>query len=101
MRNLVCQNTILAALLLVSALPASADEIETERARLAGIVKELSLTERLTYSAEATAPSETRIHFDYSALRRDLNAVRTGIEEYLQSPSSEPRKVEPIRGDYR
>ena len=86
---------------LCSSVFADSADSDNERARLAGIAKELALVERLTYESEAKAESSARVKFNYDALRRDINLMRAGIEEHVQAPRTEPRKVEPLVGDYR
>jgi RAQPRD family integrative conjugative element protein len=51
--------------------------------------------------AEAQAPPEARIRFRYDWLREDLEQVRAGIRAHVTAARAEPRKVVPLRGDYR
>lgn len=92
---------ILICLSLCSLVFADSPDSDNERARLAGIAKELSLVERLSYEAEAKVDGSARTKFNYDALRSDINSMRTGIEEHVQAPRTEPRRVAPLLGDYR
>lgn len=80
---------------------ADSPDSDNERARLAGIAKELALIERLSFESEAKADASARTKFNYDALRSDINSMRTGIEEHVQAPRTEPRRVAPLLGDYR
>lgn len=51
--------------------------------------------------AERHADPDARIRFRYDWLQQDLERVSQGIREHLQAPRAEPRRVEPLRGDYR
>ena len=44
---------------------------------------------------------ESRIRLNYTWLRRDLERVKSGIQDYIETPSTEPRTFEPLQGDYR
>ena len=72
-----------------------------ERAALARLVHELQALEPLIQEAQAQTNPDTRIRFQYGWLRQDLARVRLGIEEHINAPQGEPRKVIPLRGDYR
>ena len=94
---------LLAAIVLGLALPL-ADAIadaDGEREALARLAHELEALAPLVAQAEAQANSDARIRFRYDWLRRDLERVRAGIQEHVDAPRAEPRKVEPLRGDYR
>lgn len=91
---------------LISGLPATTLPIEltvadAKRAVLARIVHELQTIEPLIKEAEAHANPDARIRFQYDWLRQDLTRIRLGIQEYIDSPRSEPRTFPPLRDDYR
>jgi RAQPRD family integrative conjugative element protein len=82
------------------ALAGGADQ-DAEREQMARFVHELQAIMPLLDAAERHADPDARIRFRYDWLRQDLERVGQGIREHLQAPRAEPRKVEPLRGDYR
>lgn len=92
----------LAALLAV-VMPATQafGDTDGEREALARLAHEIEALAPLVAQAEAQANPDARIRFRYDWLRRDLARVRAGIREHVDAPRAEPRKVEPLRGDYR
>ena len=72
-----------------------------ERAALARLNHEIEALEPLVREAELQADPDDRIRFQYDWLRRDLRQIRFAIEEHIEAPQSEPRKVPPLLGDYR
>ena len=87
--------------LILAHSPMAVAEPDAERETLARLVHELELLRSLVDQSEATADPDARIRFRYDWLRSDLDRVREGIEEHIDAPRSEPRKVAPLRGDYR
>ncbi len=84
------------------ALPFTARaDAEGEREALARLVHELRTLEPVIREAEAQAPHEARIRFQYDWLRTDLHRVAQGIQDHIDAPRAEPRTVEPLGGDYR
>ena len=80
--------------------PVRADA-DSERETLTRLAHELATLEPLIREAEAQTNHDTRIRFQYNWLRQDLARIRMGIQEHINAPRAEPRKVEPLRGDYR
>lgn len=76
-------------------------DADQERDALARIDHELAVIEQLTYEAERKRPSWRRVSFRYDALRRDLHDMRAGIQDHIQAPRQDPRRVQPLDGDYR
>lgn len=76
-------------------------DIAGERAALARLDQELYALGPLIEMAEAQSDPDARIRFQYDWLRRDLDRIRLGIIEHLSAPRNQPRKIEPLRGDYR
>ena len=72
-----------------------------EREALARLAHEIEALVPLVAKAEAQAEPDARIRFRYEWLRQDLERVRAGIQAHIDAPRAEPRKVEPLRGDYR
>lgn len=82
-------------------VPAGASDSLPEHERLAAVVRQLDLLDRLAEHAAVTAPQErTRYHFDYDRLRADLKRVRTGLQDYLVPQRAQPRDPIPMTGDY-
>jgi RAQPRD family integrative conjugative element protein len=90
-------------LLLGLALPISQASADTdaEREVLARLAHEIKTLAPLVAQAEAQANPDARIRFRYDWLRQDLERVRAGIQAHIDAPRAEPRKVAPLRGDYR
>jgi RAQPRD family integrative conjugative element protein len=86
--------------LVVLSFSALADA-DGEREAQARLAHELAALEPLIAEAEAQAPPEARIRFRYDWLREDLEQVRAGIRAHVTAARAEPRKVVPLRGDYR
>jgi RAQPRD family integrative conjugative element protein len=80
--------------------PAMADP-DAEREALARLIHEIEALEPVIATAESQASPDARIRFRYDWLRQDLERVRAGVQEHIDTPRNEPRKVPPLRGDYR
>lgn len=91
------------ALLVALALPASqaVGDADGEREALARLAHEIETLAPLVMKAEAQAEAGARIRFRYDWLRQDFERMRAGIHAHIDVPRAEPRKVEPLRGDYR
>jgi RAQPRD family integrative conjugative element protein len=89
--------------LLATALPVqfAVADADGERAALARINHELQAIEPLITEAASQASPDARIRFQYNWLRQDLDRIRLGIQEHIDTPRSEPRTFPPLRGDYR
>ena len=80
-------------------LPAVADQ-EKERANLEQIENEIAqLQQMVAVASRETIPTQ-RVNFRYDWLINDLEIMRRGIKEHTNAPR-QPRKVEPLKGDYR
>jgi RAQPRD family integrative conjugative element protein len=87
--------------LFVASPSALADEA-LEHERLAALVRQLDLVDRLAEGAqEAAREAETRYRFDYVRLHDDVERVRAGIRDYLTPPCAQPRDLAPLSGEYR
>jgi RAQPRD family integrative conjugative element protein len=90
------------AALCLGVMPALAGaDRDAEREHLARLAHELAALAPLLAAAERHADPDARIRFRHDWLRQDLERVHQGIQEHLQAPRAEPRRVEPLRGDYR
>ena len=74
---------------------------DAEREALARLIHEIEALEPIIATAESQATPDARIRFRYDWLRQDLERIRAGIQEHIDAPRNEPRKVPPLRGDYR
>ena len=72
-----------------------------EKASLVRLIHELDALRPLLKEAEAQALTDTRIRLNYTWLSQDLERIKTGIREYIDTPSTEPRHFPPLQGDYR
>lgn len=89
----------LAAGLSVYGLSAADSDLENER--LAALVRQLDMLDRLAAQASVSSNTNNRYHFDYARLRQDVARIRTGIEEYLSPRRAQPRDPDPLNGEYR
>lgn len=62
----------------------------------------LALNAAKTYVAQAqsVAPKTTRVVFHYDLVNRDISRVMAGIEAKFEAASVQPRRMNPIKGDY-
>ncbi|MGE0486186.1 MAG: RAQPRD family integrative conjugative element protein [Gammaproteobacteria bacterium] len=74
---------------------------DAEREALARLIHEIEALEPIIATAESQSSPEARIRFRYDWLRQDLERIRAGVQEHIDAPRNEPRKVPPLRGDYR
>ncbi|GBQ45587.1 hypothetical protein AA0498_0090 [Acidomonas methanolica] len=90
------------ALHFACASAALAGEAPSEHEQLAVVARQLELADRLAaQAAHVTPDGPARYHFDYRRLNTDLEAVRTGIADYLAPQRAQPRDPLPLDGDYR
>ena len=95
------QRLPLMLVLFILSLPTSASENKAlEQAALAQIVKELNFILRVVDEGEAARQQNGRIIFDYVSLRKDLEKVRNAINNHLNRPLREPRRIVPLVGKY-
>ncbi|MEJ1337132.1 MAG: RAQPRD family integrative conjugative element protein [Candidatus Sedimenticola sp. (ex Thyasira tokunagai)] len=76
-------------------------DADGERAALARVIHELQAIEPLIMEAASQANPDARIRLQYDWLRQDLDRIRLGIQEHIDTPRSEPRTFPPLRGVYR
>ena len=89
--------------LIGTALPvqfANADA-DSEREVLARISHEIKALNPLISQAASQSNPDARIRFQYDWLQQDLDRIRLGIQDHIDTPRSEPRTFPPLRGDYR
>lgn len=80
--------------------PVSRADASTERAELVRILREIENLELIVQDAEAASVSTQRIRFQYGWLRGDLEKIKAGIREYLDTAPVTPRVPVPLGGDY-
>ncbi|GKS83674.1 RAQPRD family integrative conjugative element protein [Acidovorax sp. SUPP1855] len=106
-RSALAWRPAFAAVLFASLVPtahqaAATDDAAIERERLAAIVRQLDLIDRLVGQSSTVAPDvPARYHFDYTRLNADLQRVRAGIRDYLSPQRAQPRDPAALSGDYR
>lgn len=91
---------ILISLLLTAASHVHAD-MDAEKAKLALIVHELETLPSLIEEAEALADKNDRIQFQYEWLSRDIEHIKSAIQEHINAPRIQARKFPPIDHKYR
>lgn len=74
--------------------------LSDEQTALTRLSHEIAALQPLIDEARQAGPAHGRIRFGYTALENDLALIRAGIQRYLSTPDTEPRKIEPLRGDY-
>ncbi len=76
-------------------------DADGERAALAKIIHELEALTPLIIEAKAQADFDRRIQFQYDWLELDIHRIKSGIEEHIVAPRTQPRSFPPLKGDYR
>jgi RAQPRD family integrative conjugative element protein len=99
--------SVLGGLLVGASLsvPAAADDIdEIQRRDLALIQTQIEqikvVVDRLEARQQQADPETTRVYFDIPRLRADLDAISSGIDDYLAPDRLLPRQPRPLEGDY-
>ena len=85
----------------VLALSAPSQAGDAEREALARLAHELAALAPLIDAAESGADPTERVRFRYDWLRRDIARVRDGVFAHAGADQAAPRRVAPLRGDYR
>lgn len=75
-------------------------DTELENASLARIITVLNSLTPLIQEAQRQQDKSARVQFQYSTLQSDINKIKAGIAEKLQTQTIEPRTVAPVQGDY-
>lgn len=75
----------------------------TERENLSLLLTQLNQSESTLRRAEkqASVAPDARFFFDYPQAYADIQAIRTGIGQYLTPSRAQPRPVLPLAGQYR
>ncbi len=76
-------------------------DADGERIALAKIVHELDALNPLITEAKSQSNPDARIQFQYDWLALDIHRVKSGMEEHLTAPRTQPRSFPPLKGDYR
>ncbi|HGX93546.1 MAG TPA: conjugal transfer protein [Candidatus Tenderia sp.] len=97
----ITQRLVLGLLGTVLPVQLALADADGERAALARIIHELQAIDPLIMEAASQANPDARVRFQYDWLRQDLDRIRLGIQEHVDTPRSEPRTFPPLRGDYR
>lgn len=89
-------------LTLMMALTGVPSAFANDPARLATLVRQLDLIERLSEdSARLPRDDNSRYHFDYRRFHDDVQRMRQGIRDHLSPQRAQPRDPLPLQGDYR
>jgi len=76
-------------------------DADGERVALAKIIHELEALKPLITEAKAQSNPDARIQFQYDWLTLDVHRIKSGIDEHLTAPRTQPRSFPPLKGDYR
>ena len=76
-------------------------DADGERVTLAKIIHELETLNPLITEAKAQSNPDSRIQFQYEWLALDILRMKSGIEEHIIAPRTQPRSFPPLKGDYR
>ncbi|HDR1435562.1 TPA: RAQPRD family integrative conjugative element protein [Pasteurella multocida] len=79
--------------------------IASEQSELAQAIRQLNAAEQALTRAQNQAKTEVkhRFYFDYPSARADINKVRIGINNYINSERALPRnpkQLKDLSGDY-
>jgi RAQPRD family integrative conjugative element protein len=97
----LCQQ-VLALVTGLSALSVtSASDTAVENGRLAALVRQLDVIDRMAQTSETLTSPRARYHFDYSRFRSDIERVRAGVEDYLKPSRAQPRDPDALGAEYR
>jgi RAQPRD family integrative conjugative element protein len=113
MRKAMIKKTIGLSFLVLTALPLYMAQAtcEKENQYLVQVLNQLDAMLPLITAAEREQPNDLRIRFHYTqyrdangklhnGLKDDIQTIRRGIEEKLNSTSNTARTLLPIEGDY-
>ncbi|MCB1873577.1 MAG: RAQPRD family integrative conjugative element protein, partial [Gammaproteobacteria bacterium] len=71
-------------------------DADGEREALARIAHEIEAIQPLISQAASQANPDARIRFQYDWLQQDLDRIRLGIQDHIDTPRSEPRTFPPL-----
>ena len=79
--------------------------VASEQSELTQAVRQLNAAEQALMRAQNQARTEVkhRFYFDYPSARADINKVRSGINNYINSERAQPRNPKQLKnlsGDY-
>lgn len=97
----LCQQVIALVTGLSAFSVTSASDTAVESARLAALVRQLDMIDRMAQTSETVASPRARYHFDYSRFRSDIERVRAGVQDYLNPSRAQPRDPETLGAEYR
>ena len=89
------------SLLLLSFSSLAMADADGERVALAKIIHELEALKPLITEAKGQSNLDSRIQFQYEWLALDILRMKSGIEEHIAAPRTQPRSFPPLKGDYR
>lgn len=73
--------------------------VASEQSELAQAVRQLNAAEQALMRAQNQARTEVkhRFYFDYPSARADINKVRSGINNYINSERAQPRNPKQLK----
>lgn len=76
---------------------ANTEQMNATLARISMILKQIN---PLINEAQKAQNKQARIKFRFDLLRKDIAKIRIGITQQINHITIEPRKVNPLKGDY-
>lgn len=73
---------------------------EYEREELSRLLNELNYLDNIIVVAKNSGGEHGREQFDYTALEQDIQRIKNGIAQYLNTTKRDPRSVKKISGEY-
>lgn len=91
---------IISACITLTMCQLSLANTEQMNATLARVSMILTQVNPLINAAEKEQDKNTRVKFQFEALRSDIEKIQAGIAQEVNLVSIQPRNVKPISGDY-
>lgn len=85
---------------LLSFIPASYADQDSERERLSLLVMQLDRINQEVVDMSKAAPLGSKVVFNYEIFREDLAKIRNGIADYVDGSLMYPRTIAPVVGNY-
>ncbi len=92
--------SVMLVTLFMSGQQAMAQE-DLEHEYLALLANEIEALKAILHKAELNQDKDARVKFQYDWLRSDLAQMKQGVLAHINAPRNQPRKVAPLKGEYR
>lgn len=76
-------------------------DIALEGESLQALLEQTKVLHSIVDQAEQSADDTARTTFNYAALRADIQTIELGVQQYIAGIRDQPRRIEPIGGEYR